>query len=43
MGCPHSSSIIASLNNHDFGGLEFVSSGGRACLPPETCHYCSLI
>ena len=43
VGFPHSSSIIAFLNNHDFGGLEFVSSGGQACLPPEACHYCLLI
>ena len=27
VGFPHSSSIIAFLNNHDFGGFEFVSSG----------------
>lgn len=24
---PHSSSMIAFLNDHDFGGFEFVSSG----------------
>ena len=42
-GFPHSSSIIAFLNNHDFGGLEFVSGGRQACLPPEACHYCLLI
>ena len=27
VGFPHSSSIIAFLNNHDFGSFEFVSSG----------------
>lgn len=43
VGFPHSSSIIAFLNNHDFEGFEFVSVEGQACLPPETCHYSLLI
>lgn len=42
VGFPCSSSIIAFLNNHDFGVfktiyLEFVSGGGQAHFSPEAC------